>query len=320
MPTFFKKILSTDLPNTIIDKLENATEATSNLKFDTLPQTKHGNTFLLQALAWNRLTAAKKIINADIKKTSLDKKDSWPTCRNTPLILAAKINATKTIQQLIDLEVNLDEQDYRGFTALHYACMLRNNDIIEKLLQAKAETSLRDAFGNTPLDYYKMEILESDLHYRYGAQDDGSLNPKGDFDNSYFGTKKPCFSALRWYLAHIVTNNELGKNNFLFVDKQVKSIYDLAKSFLSHRKAVTQKIIYNRMIDCFCDNRRNIPLNPTIIDQLQLNILPEFCVEYSTDFKINPFHFVSSSFIFCEDHEPSIELQEIRSFSEHKNN
>ncbi|TAK75911.1 MAG: ankyrin repeat domain-containing protein, partial [Gammaproteobacteria bacterium] len=204
--------------DSIIDALENKKLSEDQQRkiiptFGIEKRTKHRNSLLLHALAWNKLRAAAILIKLDLKKEALNAKDAWPTCLNTPLILAAKIGATGIIKELIALGAELDEQDHNGFTALHYACILRNHDAIETLLQKHAGSHLKDAFGKLPLDYYKMEISEADLSYRYGPS---TKNPRMlaqvyDGRKNYFATEKKYFSALRWFIPHIIVNTQLEK-------------------------------------------------------------------------------------------------------------
>jgi len=197
---------------------------------------KHNNNHLLEALAWNRKKAALKLIELDKNKKSLNVKDEFPSCKNTPLILAAKIDASEVLIKLIQSGANVNEKDYRGFTALHYACLLRNEIAIKHLLDAKADLQPIDAFGKYPYDYYCMRIFEEDISYAYGetnninwntetkycglifGETNRKLNAAWDWDNHYFSTRKKCLSALRWYITHIIVNNNLGRDESVGYD------------------------------------------------------------------------------------------------------
>jgi len=200
----------------------------------------HKNNHLLEALSYNRKIAALKLIELDKKKKSLNVKDEFPSCKNTPLILAAKIDATEVLIKLIESGANVNEKDYRGFTALHYACLLRNEIAIKHLLDAKADLQAIDAFGKFPYEYYCMTISEEDISYAYGetnkinwdtektklgkhsglifGETSRKLNTAWDWDNHYFSTRKKCLSAFRWYIAHIIVNNKLGRDESVVYD------------------------------------------------------------------------------------------------------
>ncbi|XP_078497137.1 ankyrin repeat domain-containing protein 22 [Lissotriton helveticus] len=56
------------------------------------------------------------------------------------------------IRMLLEAGVEVDATDYRGNTALHYACRMKNHRIVAVLLEAKANPSLKNKEGETPED------------------------------------------------------------------------------------------------------------------------------------------------------------------------
>ena len=46
---------------------------------------------------------------------------------------------------------NLEARNQEGQTAVHLACKVNRNDILEKLIASKANVNCRDSEGNTPL-------------------------------------------------------------------------------------------------------------------------------------------------------------------------
>ncbi|RDI44787.1 ankyrin repeat domain-containing protein [Aquicella lusitana] len=292
--------------NEIVDRLEKGLcLENSSLDFSKDYRTRHHNTYLLQALAWNRQKAALRLLERDKSKEALNLKDDWATCLNTPLILAAKINATTIVQTLIELGAKVNEQDYRGFTALHYACLLRNHEAIQLLLAARADVRIRDAFGKSPYYYYCTEISEDDLQYRYGSTD-GYLNRMPDMDNHYFGTKKKCLSALRWYIAHVMVNNDWGKGEY--VGKF--SLYDWAERCLLSREPVYHAKIYEAMMKCFCDNRPKMDINLAgQLSKISLNVYQD---DKYNQYRLDPLDLVPRSAIHLkENDEIWVELQEM---------
>ena len=306
-----QKVLSI---NEAIDELENNKSLSDSERirligtFGREKNNKHGNNYVLQALAWNKLYAAKILLELDKDKIALNMQDEWPTCLNTPLILAAKINAADVVAKLITLGADLDRQDYRGYTALHYACLLRNDAMITMLLDAGASTHLRDAFGKLPLDYYRMTINKEDLLYRYGKED-GFLKHVPDMDNHYFSSRKKCLSALRWYIAHIIVNNQLGKD----IKVNHRFIYDLACKHLTIREPVYHAAEYDTMMQCFCDHRPLLDLN--LMQKLRPD--PVFCNAYN-DEKYDQYRLFTSDLVpqlavHLEDKEVWVELQKMHS-------
>lgn len=269
-------------------------------------RTRHHNTFLLQAIAWNRKTAALKLIKLDKDRLSLNLKDEWPTCQNTPIILAAKINDIDIVEHLILAGANINEQDYRGFTALHYACLYRNNAMIIKLLAAGADITLTNAFGHLAHDYYKMEIDLEDLRYRYGYSG-GALYPVADMDNHYFSTKKKCLSALRWYMPHIIVNGELGKTTVI----NKLSLYEYAKLLLRLRQPVNAEVFYTAMLKCFIASRPQLDM--LLLEKLARNKHSGYLVDNLDKYKLEIVDLAPQSTIHQIDGETWIELQELDS-------
>lgn len=202
----------------------------------------HKNTPLLYALAWNRLKAAERLLLLDTQNIALNLKDGFPSCLNTPLILAAKTHATTLLELLVAKGARLDEQDYRGFTALHYACMHRDEKAIEVLLKANANRHLRDAFGRLPYDYYVMTITEADLAYRYGLDPINPTSIKACYDKAqdYAATQKKCLSALRWYVHFIMVNRPAMNDQ-----------RDLAQWHIDRQMPVYHAVAYSNMMRAY---------------------------------------------------------------------
>lgn len=229
-------------------------------KFDTDRHTLHQNTYLLQALAWNRHRAARLLLDLDIDKIALNIKDGFPSCRNTPLILAAKTGAQDMVRELVWLGARLDEQDYRGFTALHYACLLRDSVMIKTLIEADADAAIKNELGHLPMDYYQLELTADDVAYRYGRSGSSPalfLQQVYDFDKNYCGTNKPCVSAWRWFVAHIIQNQKIGQDVSVAFTETSKpySVYQWACYFVKNRDCVCNARIFAAMMQCLLQSR-----------------------------------------------------------------
>ncbi len=288
--------LESDHPDDVLDR---------QLSFGRDQRSRHHNTYLLLALAWNQQKAASRLLMLDTEKAALNLADEWPTCLNTPLILAAKIHATNLVQQLIQLGAEVDHQDYRGYTALHYACLLRDEASIVCLLEAGASTHIKNAFGHLPADYYAMTIVPADLRYRYGSQDEMLIHV-ADSNNRYFATEKKCLSAFRWYIAHIIVNMNLGHD----VQWQGHPVYKWAGILLTRQSPVFDADLYVLMMQLYCDNRP--VLHRVLHDRLQAD--PVYMNAYNEEkfdrYRLHVFDCISpSSFTRKENGEQWIELQ-----------
>lgn len=268
-------------------------------------RSRHHNTYLLLALAWNKLRAANRLLDLDTERVAVNLADEWPTCRNTPLILAAKINAVTILNKLINGGADLDSQDYRGYTALHYACLYRNDAAITMLLDAGASAYMRDAFDKLPQDYYAMAITSDDLIYRY-REVGGELLNVSDNNNHYFASKNKCLSALRWYIAHWIVNAACGSD---IVVKEY-SLLKWAQMALKTRSPISDARVYDAMMRLFCDCRPQ--LNELVLSRLQdaCGKLNPYVEATFNKYYLSPLDLVPPSTIAVIDDEVWIELQE----------
>lgn len=89
----------------------------------------------------------------------------------TALILAAKMDSNITSFLLVELikhagddkkhiERVLNCQDNKGNTVLHYACIYRNQRLIDELIAAGADTSILNSAGNSPLESTEATLKE----------------------------------------------------------------------------------------------------------------------------------------------------------------
>ena len=143
--------------------------------------------------------------------------DNNSSSQSTPLVLAAKTAANKVAMLLIGMGADLDQSDYLGYTALHYACLMRNEALIEALIASGAKVSIVNEHKMTPLDYYLMEIDESDLEYKYrvNADDKFLLKRVSDWNKTYVGTNNKHLSAFRWFISNIIVNLDIGHGQIL---------------------------------------------------------------------------------------------------------
>jgi hypothetical protein len=101
------------------------------------------------------------------QRESLYKQDKCIGANNTPLTLLLKygrFNYQEKIQlilTLIDaLKGHLNEKDYKQNTALHLACILGIEDVINHLCKNGADITAENHMGHTPIDYAISEIKD----------------------------------------------------------------------------------------------------------------------------------------------------------------
>ncbi|XP_050832194.1 ankyrin repeat domain-containing protein 22 isoform X3 [Serinus canaria] len=70
--------------------------------------------------------------------------------------LRNKVSKTKQNEHLVKMllraGVDVNATDSSGSTALHYACEMKNQAVIPLLIEAHADTSVKNQDGETPLD------------------------------------------------------------------------------------------------------------------------------------------------------------------------
>ncbi|HAT2037988.1 TPA: ankyrin repeat domain-containing protein [Legionella pneumophila] len=70
---------------------------------------------------------------------------------NVPLIEMVNLGSKTEIAELIRLEVDLDEEDAQGDTAVLAAARRNDSTILETLVKAGASLNVEDALGFSPL-------------------------------------------------------------------------------------------------------------------------------------------------------------------------
>lgn len=81
---------------------------------------------------------------------------------NTPLNLACKTGNSYFAKLLVtkhkECNVGVNQPDSKGMTPLHWACFYRDNNLIDVLIKAGADTSAKNSYEQTPLDFYQNQI------------------------------------------------------------------------------------------------------------------------------------------------------------------
>lgn len=103
----------------------------------------------------------------------------------SPLIKAAKMNITNIYDTFIALEADFDVQDRLGNTALMYAVLNGNADLVQQLLDGNPDRRLKNKAGQTAYDLAKQWQKESiidlvriaDTNIVIQGKDDGTCSP-----------------------------------------------------------------------------------------------------------------------------------------------
>ncbi len=83
---------------------------------------------------------------------------------NAPLSLAVYERDREGFQKLLTSDqIDVNAQSADGFTALHWAAMLRFEDIILALIARSAASNIKNKYDRTPIDYYRYQICAADF-------------------------------------------------------------------------------------------------------------------------------------------------------------
>lgn len=108
------------------------------------------NTLLHDLILENNVELAKKVIAEDMQAKDGVTIINILALENSPLMLAAKTGAIEIALAILQHEkVNVHEVDSRGLTALHWACMFRQDTLIQALLD-KGANPLHQTRGWNP--------------------------------------------------------------------------------------------------------------------------------------------------------------------------
>ncbi|NNL16956.1 MAG: ankyrin repeat domain-containing protein [Flavobacteriaceae bacterium] len=93
--------------------------------------------------------------NEEVVRFILDKANNINGTSNygTPLMAAVVKGNLNIVEMLLERKADTNIADSNGTTAMHYAVMFKNYDVIKLLLEAKADLKIKDNRGQSALDY-----------------------------------------------------------------------------------------------------------------------------------------------------------------------
>jgi len=119
----------------------------SSKKINILDEDDYGNDIIMYSTCSMNPDYAKKFISS-LHGNMINKCNH---SRETYLIMASKINNEKVIDTLLDKGADVDHQESKGNTILHYAASQGNIDTINKLILHKANLEIQNYQRETPL-------------------------------------------------------------------------------------------------------------------------------------------------------------------------
>jgi hypothetical protein len=103
------------------------------------------------AIAQNQIEKVRSLIKSH--PVVLDQADSQSA---TALVLAASLNRTEIACLLLEAHADFDRPDARGFTALMYSVINKNEELVRSILRYKPNLAARNKNGQTVMDYVKL--------------------------------------------------------------------------------------------------------------------------------------------------------------------
>jgi hypothetical protein len=251
------------------------------------------NTVIHMAIAENNTQAAISAIEQDkMEEKSIINKESLG---NTALLLALKKGNIKVALALLERDqIDVAAADSHGLTALHWACMLRQDAVITKLLDRGANPHLLTKSWATDLDeimtpiylyqrdvriqylyfYYLNDLRMSQIDpiecedYACQTQFKNFFVPVADgkylFATGFKDRRNLHIFGEMAYTDIIFHMDDLCTNlNWKDEQTQFKTTAEIPGSNVRFREN------YKEGIRVFCKNRNNIPVNPELLSRME---------------------------------------------------
>jgi ankyrin repeat protein len=162
---------------------------------DIEAKTSFGHTPLLSSIRWDRIEVTKFLIE---KGANLN-----PTTElgRTPLIISA-VEGNPELAGLFldhDADIGVKDHNYKR-TALHFAALYGQLDIVAALVKKGANVNERDAAGKTPLDYANRYGHEKVARLLKSSGAEGEIDPKFFGFSPYLTKTLKEGEAYAWYM------------------------------------------------------------------------------------------------------------------------
>jgi hypothetical protein len=200
------------------------------------------------------------LANDDAKVIALlsDKRESKninePSLMNTPLTLALKQGNTQIAKCILarakELELNINHKDSRGLTALDWACMLRNDEVISMILSMPGLILPKDSYAKA-LYYQPVEVTIFTNFLKEMAESNAmDIAENRGFSHLRILKQEP-YSDMVYFMRDICVNRGIMQ----------------AKDFPPERGAshVWFYRCFKKGYEAFCAERNQIPVNQELL-------------------------------------------------------
>ena len=164
---------------------------------DIEAKTSFGHTPLLSSIRWDRIEVTKFLIDkgANVNPTT--------ELGRTPLIISA-VEGNPELARLFldnDADISIKDNNYKR-TALHFAALYGQLDIVDALVKKGANVNERDAAGKMPLDYANQYGHEKVAKLLKSSGAEGEIDPKHFGFSPYLKKTLKEGEAYAWYMGH----------------------------------------------------------------------------------------------------------------------
>ncbi|MFC2141340.1 ankyrin repeat domain-containing protein [Acidobacteriota bacterium] len=164
---------------------------------DIEAKTSFGHTPLLSSIRWDRVEVTELLLKkgANVNPTT--------ELGRTPLIISAIEGNLELVRLFLDndADISIKDNNYKK-TALHFAALYGQLDIVDALVKKGANVNETDADRKTPLDYANQYGHEKVAKLLKSAGAEGEIDPKYFGSSPYIAKTLKEGEAYAWYMGH----------------------------------------------------------------------------------------------------------------------